>query len=453
MGRILSGLATGQRSYTSTTGRAIEIPPFHTWVSIESIREDISSAIGQIIPRHVVKYALTVVERMGLVRSSLMLPETAGRYGKLYSVTDTVTKEQATVDPVMEYRIFAYGNTTAFTHGAIASENEIGWQQRQPGDIRKLMDYVAANGSDQSLFRSVGMWNSRLNVRNVKAPVFLPWIVLDIDVPGDMFHAHETTMSILSDMEDAGFDLDRCFASFSGSKGFHIAIPTDHFGSPIFRSSDLARECMIAFVKTFTDHRFDPATLSPLQMLRLTGSKHTKTGRYKHTWTVNRFKGLRLDQILSASEEFAPWTYPDPTVGDVEADLMERFQTVAAQTARNDWERMRQEALRPPGSIQTIGKSLATALEGVRRSQDWGANRSGRDSAAFIIGAYCATDPRQHKLVRTRLGIGDKPFAGDDFKDVSDTLAAWNEKNDPPLTNREIGQKARSAIKYIERRR
>lgn len=455
MSRILAGVSFREQTYSTTTGRELVIPVGASWLSLETIREDLSSAMGQIIPRHKIKYAVSILRKWGALTSKLMEPETMGRYGLLFSTKLSLSGSQKMIDPVQEYRIHAYGKVGAFVHGGVAhSGNGVEWIQRQPADIMKLIEYTARRGNPDSLFRTVGLWRRRRDVREIGKPVFLPWIVLDIDVPGSIPDAFEATLKILDDMEDAGFDLDRCFNSFSGSKGFHIAISTDQIGSPIFRDSDNARECLVRFVQDITSHNFDPSTLSPLQMLRLTGTCHQKTGFYKRTWDATTFRSMKLHTIMEASKTFEPWTYPDPRIGEIETEVQDVFETAAKAQAVVAWERLKYE--RDPAN-QTQGwnrpgPSLKAALQGVVEGEDWGM-RSGRDFAGFTLACYCFTHHEQHKIVRQILNL---PLAEEEydesFESIRETINEWNTRNTPPLLDREISQKVGSAERYLQRR-
>jgi len=449
--RILSGVSYQDSSYLTNSGRTLQIPSGTSWVSIETIREDISSALGLIFTRRKIQYAIQKLKERSMLASTLMEPDTKGRYGLLMKPTipaSTVT----TIDPVKEFKIHAYGKTSAFVHGGIAhSGNGVEWIQRQAGDVMRLMDSVAKNGNPDALFRTVGMWRDRKSVRKVNEPVYLPWIVLDIDVPGDMYHAHDTTKTILSDLTDAGVDMDRTFVSFSGSKGFHIAIATSQIGSPIFRDSDNARGCMIKFVKFLTDHKFDPSTLSPLQMLRLTGSQHQKTQMFKTTWVATRFNGLKLHSIIEQAKSFKPFVYPDPTVGGVEEEMHEAFEAKAEAQAKEAWEALQAEANQPAGPKWHSPRGpLKQIIEnGVARGEDWG-NKSGRDWAAFTLSCYCLAHPEQHNAMRKMLGMLPENEAT--FETVHGTMDEWNERCSPPLTGKEISQKVGSADRYLQRR-
>lgn len=449
LSRILAGVSTFDSDYTTSSGRSLTVPAGSAWCSIQTIREDISSAIGEVIPRHRIKYAIRKLDGSGILKSTNALPSTCGRYGKFW--TPEIDTTEPTVDPVTEYRIHAYGNTSAFRHGGIATASpSIEWAQKQPGDVRALMERVAEKGNSQALFRTVGMWRDRRDVRRVGKPVFLPWIVLDIDERGDIPLAHETALKILMDMEDAGIDMERTFVSFSGSKGFHIAIATSQIGCPVFRDSDNARAVIVKFVEFMTDHEFDPSTLSPLQMLRLTGSKHESTGFYKTTWFAPRFRSLKLHEIIERAKSHEPWEYPDPTVGDVESDIFEEFEWIAIEQAQDAWQRIQSQAAKPEDSWHEPKGDLITILDGVARGEKWGSH-SGRDWAAFTLGCYCFTHPKQHEAARRYLNMPEIACE-QTFASVKDTLAHWNERNTPPLTLREINQKAGSAERYIERR-
>lgn len=450
MSRILAGVNWESAEFTAIPARTFTIHCGSAWLSIETIREDIQSAIGQLIKRGKIVYAIQKLKDVGMLTTELAMPETKGNFGII--ATPTIDTNVPVLDPVKEYKIHAYGNVSAFRYGGIANQNEVvEWKQRQPGDVLALMKSVAERGSPEALFRTVGLWRDRRDVREIDAPVYLPWIVLDIDVPGHIPDAHESTLAILSDLEDAGFDFKCLFVSFSGAKGFHIAIATSQIGSPVFRDSDNARQCLVRFIKRITDHKFDAATLSPLQMLRLTGSCHRKTGLYKRTWIATRFREMRLHEILDQSDKFQPWQYPDPTIGEVEEDVQYAFEEAAREQAQYAWDMIKQMNNNKGKKLDydLPGSGLKEIFKGIEEHQDWG-NKSGRDWAAFTLACYCFAHTKQHELVRRTLKIHGE--FDDTFESVRETLTEWNLLNTPPLTTKEIGRKTGSAERYLQRR-
>lgn len=356
------------------------------------------------------------------------------------------------IDPVTEYKIHFYGDVCAFKYGEVANSNDyIRWRQKGPADVIALMNSIAGRGSPEAVFRSVGLWRDRKEVREIDKPVYIPWIVLDIDVPGHIPDAHESTTEILSDLEDVGLDFSRTFVSFSGSKGFHIAIATAQIGSPIFRNSEDARQCMVRFVKSLTNQKLDPSTLSPLQMLRLTGSCHRKTGHYKRTWTADRFRSLQLHQILDTTNKFEAWQYPDPSVGEVEEEMWMKFETAAKEQARFAWAKILELRNNPKKALDydVIGPGLNIVLGGIARGQQWG-NRTGRDWAAFTLACYCYRHPKQHRLARRTIKLTGR--SDNSYDSILETMLVWNELNSPPMYEKKIKKKIRSAMGYIDKR-
>jgi len=451
LSRIVGGTAYSDKLWAEHPVHTLTVPAGTAWMSMETIREDITSAIGRVISRKQIRTAMNYLKERSLLASELAIPSTKGKYGLLLTPNLSQSTQSPTLDPVMEYKIHAYGDVSAFKYGGIANASPtLRWKQRQPGDVLSLIKNVAATGSQSALFRTVGVWRDRDDVRDPNQPVFLPWIVLDIDVAGHMVEAHETCLSILSDLEDAGLDSDRMFVSFSGSKGFHIAIATSQIGCPVFRDSDNARECLVRFVKTLTDHTFDPSTLSPLQMLRLTGSRHQKTGKYKKTWVASRFRTFQLHQVLSATDEFEPWQYPDPTVGDIEEEVQNQFELAAKEQAQQAWKIIQDTKKNPHKGYDTPGPGIVALLKGLKPGESWG-NREGRDWAAFTLSCFCFTHPKQHEMVRRTLKIHGEFDTS--FNSVHETLTEWNALNSPPLSKKDILRKTGAGERHVQKRK
>ena len=78
LSRILAGVAVVDKSYRTSTGREFVIPAGFAWLSIQTMLDDLSSALGQVIPRHKIKYALSNLRALDIVSTTLMEPETKG---------------------------------------------------------------------------------------------------------------------------------------------------------------------------------------------------------------------------------------------------------------------------------------------------------------------------------------------------------------------------------------
>lgn len=441
--RLRSGMVTGsEQHYTTTTGRQISLSPFQTWCSMDTICEDIQAATGQPVERHKVKYAAKKLEKAGhILGTELAFPETRGRYGKVYQLNpDSTRKVPNMVDTIVQYRLHYYGDCSAFRLGVAAGINPATGQFSigTPNMAEGFRNRVAARGVDHALFTSIGRWRKHKEVRDPRAPVFVPWLVFDIDRHDDIPGAYEAAQNILLDLEEWGIDLERTFVSFSGSKGFHIAISMDHFGSPIFRDSEAARLILSDVTKRITETRVDHHTLSPLNLVRLTGSQNEKSGWYKRTWCATRFRQMPLHAALADLSSPLPFRYPDPTAGAVEDDLRALFDDTAEQRATV---LTSQRANRRHGS-KAIGPTITSILSGVSEGEEYADGRAGRDWAAYTLACFLLESEQQCADVAAHLAI--------DARTPQEIMTYWNENLcRPSLRARHIEQKLNSAKKTV----
>ena len=119
--------------------------------------------------------------------------------------------------------------------------------------------------------------------------------------------ALQDTKIAIQDFECAGFDDQSMFVSFSGSKGFHIHLNTSLLGLPIFKSSYDARDIIGDLVVGWTNVAVDQSTFNPLQVYRVTGSKHSASGLYKRTYTLSEFESLSLDALFDNAKNPGSW--------------------------------------------------------------------------------------------------------------------------------------------------
>jgi len=445
--RLRAGEVGGTKDhiYTSTTGREIVIAPGETWCSITTIKDDIQAATGAAVRRHHVKYAVRKLMDEGLiVADRLAAPDTNGRYGKIFTLTKARPGGDK-MDVIKEYRVFAYGDAAAFRLGSVATiDPKTGkFSHSPPNNSEQWAAWIAENGAEGAAFTSIGRWRNESEVRKPAAPVFVPWLVLDIDRPHNLPGAWDDTNTILSHLEDRGVDLGRVFVSFSGSKGFHVAIAMSQLGNPIFRDAQAALEILSAFVDGLTDVATDPHTISPLNLVRLTGSQHEETQWYKRTWSASRFRQLPLHAALSDLGRHRPFSYPDPTAGEAEEDMRAIFE---AEARKNAAKRSRRAARRGAKTNNRIGDAIENILGGVEEGEMWSDTRAGRDWAAYTLACFIMEHDGQHESVRERLGL-PKPGT------VLDTMNYWNDNLCyPPLRGRQLSSKIASAKRTLKKK-
>jgi len=419
-----SGIALEDKAVDTPSGR-VEVPQGAVWGSMDSMREDIFASVGAKFTRRQIRYTISKLEDF-IEGAELALPETRGKYGKIYKLPNSMTRDEFMANVARKYMLFAYGDPEEF----IFSEQVMGnlkrgqARRRRYGSGQKFINWVASEGVDQPAFVSVGRW--RLGEEGeTGVPVFVPWITIDIDGP-DLMVAREIAEEIVYDLHDAGYDLMRCFVSFSGGKGFHVQVSTDQIGSPIFSSSEAATEMMKAFIQDLSDHpAVDLSTASPRTLVRLTGSKHEESGLYKRTWVSRRFLDMSVDETFSDLNSQDPFHFEDPTRGDVEREALEHFMNSADEA-----ERKLQKA-RKSGRKKT-GKVMQAILPGIGEGQQFGPKyfHVGRENACYIVSCWF---------------LEKESTSGE----ALDRVEKWNERNNPPLPHHALMNQFRGAKRTI----
>lgn len=332
-----------------------------------------------------------------------------------------------------EHESYVYGAVGRSTPGG-----HLNIEMRQVADVRRLEEHIAQNGSDYSLYRTIGRWNDRRLVRERGVSVYVPYVILDFDGT-TIADGYEKMMANLAKLDF--LDPDRILVSLSGGKGFHVEIHMSQFApGHIFENSDVARSTLRAIVENLGIDDNDPATLTPLTMFRLSGTRHMKTGLYKTSWTLEDFVGMDLYDAMKQSTKFRvsrpPETWHQDDMKPMAAELFEDAVMQAKQIRFKMELKKRHNIVTPPG------KPMMTALQGLEEGEKWARGRNGRDWAAFTIACYCAERPEQHQIVREILSIDGEP-------DIEETMNVWNERNTPPMPEYVIRSKIKRAIAYV----
>ena len=138
----------------------------------------------------------------------------------------------------------------------------------------------------------------RLDIRGYDGTVWSRYLWFDID-DANADNALERTRRLVSLLlERYGLADDDLLVFFSGSKGYHVGVPTALFGSPVASrvfaaTSRQLAERLAALANTPTD----PVVYQKVQPLRAPNSRHHKTGRYKRLVTVDELVRLNSEAI------------------------------------------------------------------------------------------------------------------------------------------------------------
>lgn len=424
LSRLKAGCVFGEpKTVELHTGREVTVGVGEAWCSTSTLRDDINAALGNDYSYNQVRYATQKAEKAGFVEKQSVA---GGRYGSIFKLNaDILTRKGEMVDVVKTARTYFYGDVSEFERGEIvvAEKNRRG----KYGLANKWQNYVAQNGMDESAFTSIGRW--RLGEEgDPEAPVFIPWLMIDIDrlsIPD----AHDDVRAVVMALEEQGYDLERVFVSFSGSKGFHVAISSDQFGTPLYVDSLAARETVGVLVKSITDVRTDTSINNPRSLIRVTGSRHEKTGNYKRSWTAKRFMSLALHEALEDLRSHEPFEYPDPTAGEVEQDVLRQFED-AAERAVAQVKSAREEAEKY-GNV--AGGTIRRISEGIAEGEHWHDRHVGRNKAGYILACWLIESEKQQRSFAHLIGYNPSvPFGTEEC--AREIYRHWdNTLNSPPM--------------------
>ncbi len=163
-------------------------------------------------------------------------------------------------------------------------------------------------------------------------PCWSPWLWFDVDRE-DLQAAMRDTCRLAGHL-DMGYKPgdDDLLIFFSGSKGFHIGLPTCLWSpepSGVFHKT----------ARRFAEHAAEQAEVTIdtgvydcVRAFRAPNSRHPKTGLHKRRFSYDELLGLSLERIVELSKETAPFDVPTPTRTSEQAAA--DWQAAAALVAR-----------------------------------------------------------------------------------------------------------------------
>lgn len=152
------------------------------------------------------------------------------------------------------------------------------------------------------------------SVRGYDGVCWGPWLWLDIDRTNDLDAALADGRRLaLFLVERYQLDDDALLCFYSGSKGFHIGLPTALWlPEPSANFNRICRR-LAERIAEMVGIRIDSSVFDKVRPFRAPNSKHPKTGLHKRRLALDELEGLSLDGIRKLAEKPAPFDLPSKT--------------------------------------------------------------------------------------------------------------------------------------------
>jgi hypothetical protein len=138
------------------------------------------------------------------------------------------------------------------------------------------------------------------------------WLWFDIDradLDGALRDARRLALGLI---ERYRLDDDQLLIFFSGSKGFHVGLPSALWGPE--PSATFHRVCrrLAEGIAGAAGVSIDAGVYDKVRAFRAPNSRHPKTGLHKRRLSLDELTGLSLDGIRRLAEQPAPFDLPTP---------------------------------------------------------------------------------------------------------------------------------------------
>ena len=210
--------------------------------------------------------------------------------------------------------------------------------------------------------------SGRLDVRGYDGPCWSQYVWFDIDQP-NIDDATDDVRKLVGLLLDRyALDTSGLLVFFSGSKGFHVGLPTSLFDPEPAKDFHQCVKALAAALADLAGVTIDPAIYNKVQPLRAPNSRHGKTGRHKRLVGVEELLSITPKEIVDRAAKPRPFNLSLPPVvcSRAVSDWLDACCKVEDQRAA-----MAEIASRPGGKQATLNRQTldfvrAGALEGDR---------------------------------------------------------------------------------------
>lgn len=137
-------------------------------------------------------------------------------------------------------------------------------------------------------------FNKKSTVSGYKGKAWADWLPIDIDSE-DLEAAQMYLQQLVSNLDDYEIDSNACRFYFSGSKGFHVMIPSAYFNAE--PSQDINKRFRKVAIKLASGINIDTAIYDKTRIFRLPNTINEKSGLHKIELYPFEAMSLEIDDI------------------------------------------------------------------------------------------------------------------------------------------------------------
>ena len=150
-------------------------------------------------------------------------------------------------------------------------------------------------------------------------PCWSLWLWFDID-RDELTDALKDTRRLVANLDERyRLPDDSLLIFFSGSKGFHVGLPTTLWSPDPSDTFHLVAREFAEQAAGFAGVAVDVGVYDRVRAFRAPNSRHPKTGLHKRRLSLDELTGLSLDAILDLARKPEPLDVPEPPPGNDQA--------------------------------------------------------------------------------------------------------------------------------------
>lgn len=269
-------------------------------------------------------------------------------------------------------------------------------------DIHNVKQYIGLVDCYMTYFRynndMVFHFREKKTVGGYQGQAYSDWLPIDIDNES-LQEAQDNLNKLVQNLQSFDVDASICRFYFSGSKGFHIMIPSRLFGA--CPSNDINKRFRAVALSLSKGIKIDTSIYDKTRIFRLPNTINSRSNLFKIELFPFEAMNLPIKEILEKAK--APVKrLPIKTNVEVNENLKNIYDNALAQSTKRD-----------NGNVEGVKAYLCM------KKLNQGVGNGERDNVGIRVASH---------LKRSGLS---KPM-------IWNALVAWNELNSPPLEKHEL---------------